>query len=205
MLSTAFAPHASLQDRGRVPAISRAAEISAGEVVCLLACGALAAAAIGFVHLSLRTPGHAILRGVLPMAIGFALVPRYWAGTLMAIGAAITSTAMSAVHLGSFPASAMLSVLALGPVLDLALLGRPHGWRLYARFIIAGVIANVFAYGLKVAGVALGIGMFGGGREFQRFALPVVLSSYILCGALAGLFGAAACFRARGRDDLRRD
>jgi hypothetical protein len=164
--------------------------------------------AVGFLHLSLRVPGHAILRGVLPMAVGFALVPRRLAGTVMAIGAGVTAAGLSAMHFGRFPVPAMLSVLALGPVLDVALLGKLNGWRLYVRFIVAGAVANLLAYALKLAGVGLGIEMFAGGREFVRFALPVVLSSYILCGALAGFLGAAACFRAspggyRG-DDLRR-
>ncbi len=206
MLARAFAPQLSVRASSRLPAISRAAEISAAELACLLVCGALAALAIGFLHLSLRVPGHAILRGVLPMAAGFALVPRRWAGTVMAVGAGITSAAMSAMHIGSFPAPAMLSVFALGPVLDVALLGRPTGWRLYARFVVAGAVANLLAYVLKVAGIQLGVEMGGGGgREFMRFAIHTVLSSYILCGALAGYLGAAACFRARGDDDLRRN
>ncbi len=89
MLATAFAPQLSLRDSSRVPAISRAAGLSAVELACLLACGAAAAAAIGCLHLSLRVPGHAILRGALPMAMGLALVPRRSAGIVMAVGAAL--------------------------------------------------------------------------------------------------------------------
>jgi hypothetical protein len=206
MFASTFAPQLSLQESSRVPALSREAGISVAEFACLLTCGALAAMAIGLLHLSLRVPGHAILRGVLPMTLGLALVPRRWAGTVMAIGAGITAVAMSAVHIGRFPAPAMLSVLALGPVLDVALLGQPTGWRLYARFVIAGAVANLLAYAFKVAGVQLGIEMFsGGGREFMRLALHTVIASYILCGAVAGFLGAAACFRGRGGDDLRRN
>ena len=149
MFADAFAPKLNLQKSSRLPAISGAARISAAELACLLACGAMAALAIGLLHLSLRMPGHAILRGVLPMAMGLALVPRRSAGTVMAIGAGVTATAMSAGQIGSFPPTAMLSVLALGPVLDLALLGRSSGWRLYARFVIAGAVANLLAFALE--------------------------------------------------------
>jgi hypothetical protein len=204
MLTTAFARKLSLQNSSRLPAISGAARISAAELACLLACGAMAALAVGLLHLSLRVPGHAILRGVLPMAMGLAFVPRRSAGIIMAIGAGVTGTVMSAGQIGNFPPTAMLSVLALGPVMDIALLGRANGWRLYARFIIAGVVANVLAYALKVVGVQLSIEM-GGGGQFMIYGLPVILASYIFCGALAGFIGAAVWFRTRVEDDLRRN
>jgi hypothetical protein len=205
MLATAFAPQLSLRRSSRVPAISQGAAISAIEIACLMACGALAACAVGFLHLSLRVPGHAILRGVLPMAAGFALVPRRLAGTVMAIGAGMVSAVLSMAHMGSFPLPAMLSVLALGPVLDVAILGRPTGWQLYARFVMAGIGANLFALAFKLAGFQLGMQMVGGGEGFARFSVATLATSYLLCGAVAGFLGAAACFRARGGDDLRRD
>ncbi len=79
----------------------------------------------------------------------------------------------------------MLSVIALGPVMDIALLGRSRGWRLYARFVIAGAVANLLALALRAAGIQLGIELVGGG-QFLSFALPIILASYIICGALAG-------------------
>jgi hypothetical protein len=197
MFANAFAPQLGLRDSSRVPVISRSARISVTELACLLAFGTLAALTVGLLHLSFQVPGHAILRGVLPMSMGLAFVPRRWAGIIMSIGAGVTATAMSAAQLGTFPATAMLSVLALGPVLDLALLGGSKGWRLYARFVAAGAAANLLALALKLVGVQLSIEMAGGG-QFLRFSRPVLLASYVMCGALAGLIGAAACFRARG-------
>jgi hypothetical protein len=177
--------------------------MSTTELACLLACGALAAVTIGALHLSLRVPGHAILRGALPMTLGLALVPRHWAGTIMAVGTGITAAAMTFANIGSFPSTAILSVFALGPVLDVALLGKSTGWRLYGRFIAAGVVANLFAFALKMAGVQIGIDALGGSGQFLRLGWLAVVS-YIICGALAGFLGAAACFRARVGDDLRR-
>jgi hypothetical protein len=210
MFNPAFAPQLGLKDSSRLPSLSRSAEITAAEFACLLACGALAALAVGLVHLQLRVPGHAILRGALPMAMGLALVPRRLSGLVMAIGAGITSTAMGAAHIGTFPASSMVSVLALGPILDLALLGRSSGWRLYLRFAAAGAAANLLALALKIAGFRLGIetggggGMGGGGGQTLTFS-SMAFVSFLICGALAGLIGAAVWFRFRVNDDLRRN
>lgn len=200
----AFRTEPSLAQSSRL-ALSgtRDQRISAAEIALLLGCGALAAAAVGMLHLRMGVPGHAILRAVLPMAMGLALVPRRSGGTIMAAGAGLTSAAMSAAQIGVFQPAAMLSVLALGPVLDLALLGKPQGWRLYARFAAAGALANMLAYIVKIATVQLGWSA-AGGRQFLSFGI-MALISFVLCGALAGLVSAAICFRSRVADDLRRD
>lgn len=210
MLNTAFAPQIELKDSSRLPSLSRSARVTAAELACLLSCGALGALAVGLVHLHLGVPGHAILRGAFPMAMGFALVPRRLSGLVMAAGAGITSTAMGAAHIGTFPATSMVSVLALGPVLDLALFGRSNGWRLYLRFAAAGATANLFAFVLKVAGFRLGIetvggsGGGGGGGQMVIFG-SMAFVSFLICGALAGSMGAAVWFRFRVNDDLRRN
>ncbi len=176
----------------------------------------LAAFAVGLLHPALRVPGHAILRGALPMAMGLALVPRRSAGIIMAVGAGATSLAMSAAHIGVFPATSMLGVLALGPVLDLALLGQSAGWKLYLRFAAGGAVANLVAFVLRTAGLQLGIesgghggggggnGMGGGAGQLTNYG-STALVSFLICGALAGLVSGAAWFRARVYDDLRRN
>ena len=97
MLDAVFAPQIGLKDSSRLPSISRSTSITAAELACLIVCGAIAALAVGLLHLQIRVPGHAILRGAFPMAPGIALVPRRGAGLIMAIAAGITATAMSAV------------------------------------------------------------------------------------------------------------
>jgi hypothetical protein len=205
MLAT-FAPQSGLRDSSRLPSISQNARVSAAEFACLLACGALAALAVGLLHLSLRVPGHAILRGALPMAMGLALVPRRLSGLVMAIGAGVTATVMSFAHVGTFPATSMLSILALGPILDCALIGRSSGWRLYLRFAAAGAVANLCAYALGVAGFRLGIEMVGGGGtgggggggQLASYS-AITLVSFLVCGALASLISAAVWFRSSRR------
>ena len=110
---------------------------------------------------------------------------------------------MSAGHLGFFPPAALFSLLALGPVLDLALLGRPQGWRLYVRFIMAGAAANLLAFAVKAATVQLGW-QVAGSRDFTSFWSSALIW-FALCGALAGLLSAAVWFRLRASDDLRRN
>lgn len=202
-MNNAFANKPGLQISSRLPTLAEESRVSAKEIAVLLACGTLAAAAVGLVRLRMGLPGHAILRAVLPMAIGFALVPRRGGGSVMAFGAGIMAAVMSIAQVGSFQPAALLSVLLLGPILDLALLGKPQGWQLYARFVAAGAAANLFAYVLKVATVQLGWSV-SGGRNFLSFGMGA-LGSFIACGALAGLVSAAICFRARVTHDLRRD
>ncbi len=190
-----FATNSHLQHASRLPTVTRQASVSATEIAWLLFCGALSATAVGLIHIQLRVPGHAILRAVLPMALGLALVPRRSGGLVMAAGAALTAAAMAAVRIGTFPPAALLSVLALGPVLDAALLGQPQGRSLYVRFAAAGATANLLAYIVKHSTIKLGWATMGN-QKFLSFG-PMALVSFIVCGALAGLVSAAICFRFR--------
>ena len=176
--------------------------MSAAEVACLLACGAASALAVGLIHHSFGIPGIAILRGVLPIALGFAIVPRRSAGTTVSMGAGATAAAMNAAHLGEFQIPALVGTLAFGPVLDLALAGRPQAWQIYLRFAVAGAAANLLAFSSKFAAAYMGWHFPGNGKVTSFWSLP--LGSFLLCGALAGLISAAIWFRLRVADDLRR-
>jgi hypothetical protein len=197
MLSTTFATRTNLADASRLPAISRESKVSAAEIGLLLACGALSAIAVGMLHLRIGVPGHAILRGVVPMALGLALVPRRSSGMVMASGAGVTAALMLIGGFGRFQPAALLSVLLLGPVLDLALIGRPAGWRLYGRFVVAGVVANCAAFATRFAVAFLGYRL-PGGRQFIEF-WPTALGSFVVCGAVAGLVSASLWFRLSSR------
>ncbi len=199
MFSAVFAPNLNLKSSSRLPVLSRDMAVSAAEIGLLLGCGMLAAIAVGMLHIQMWVPGHAILRAVLPMALGLALVPRRSAGMVMALGAGLTAAALSLGQVGRFPPAALLSVLALGPVLDLALAGKASGWRLYARFAAAGMIANAIAFTARVTTAWLGWEL-AGGRQFTSFWSTALLS-FLLCGALAGVISAAFWFRLRTEQD----
>src|SRR6476660_4021329 len=100
MLDAAFAPQIGLKDSSRLPSLSRTPAITAAELACLLGCGALAALAVGLIHGSFGVPGVAILRGLLPIALGFAIVPRRSAGTAMSLVACATAASMNAANIG---------------------------------------------------------------------------------------------------------
>jgi hypothetical protein len=187
----------SLKEASRLPVLSRDAKVSAAEIALLVACGALAAIAVGMLHSQIRVPGHAILRAVVPMALGLSLVPRRSSGIVMATGAGATAAVMLLNGIGRFQPGALVSLLALGPVLDVALIGRPTGWRLYTRFISAGVAANCAAFITRFALALLGYRLQGG-RQFMEF-WQTALGSFALCGAVAGLVSAALWFRLSSR------
>jgi hypothetical protein len=211
MQMNVFASKPTLRSASRLPALSGEMEISAGEIACLLTCGLLAAVAVGFGNQLVRgVPGHAILRGVLPIALGMALVPRRSAGITMSLSAGVAAAAMSWQGIGRFQPAAVLGVVLLGPVLDAALTDRAQGWRLYARFIVAGAIANLLAFTTRFSlayfgwqagggGGGGGRGGTGGGRVFMTF-WSSALGSFVLCGALAGLISAAIWFRLRAKE-----
>jgi len=130
-----------------------------------------------------------------------ALVPRRSAGIVMAAGALLTTAALRFTHVGEIQSAALVSLLALGPMLDVALSGTPTGWKLYARFAAAGAAANLVAFAVRYAfasmfarGLGGGGNGTGGGHDFLSF-WPLALASFTLCGAVAGLVSAAVLFR----------
>ena len=180
----------------------RADRINIFEIGTLLFAGALAAVAVVAFSPALRIPGHAILRAALPMVCGMAAVPRRMAGSMMAIGAGASVFAFTASGLGNWQPAAVVSLLALGPAIDLALAGRSTpGWRLYLRFAVAGVLANALAFFMRG-----GMSFFGldGQRPHMlaRFDLGV-FASFAACGAIAGLLSALVCFQFSAKREER--
>jgi hypothetical protein len=214
-----FAKATNLEQASRLGRIgATSATITTRELVILLACGVLAAMAVAMVTVPLRIPGHAILRAALPMVAGFALVPRRSAGGVMSLGALAAVGVFYFGSIGNLQAAAVTGMLALGPAMDLALRGEPTGWRLYLRLAVAGILANLLAWGVRMmaagwfatavagSGRGGGTGMGGGGERalahhFLEF-WPVALVTFALCGAIAGVASAAVWFKARSGNNL---
>ncbi len=202
MINNWFGIHYGLLAAGRIPAISKAPErVSTTEFMTLFLFGAAAASATGFIRLGLRIPGNAILLAVIPMALGLALAPRRLAGFVMSAGAFGTASALSVAGVCHFGAGSFVSLCLAGPMMDLALAGARSGWRLYLGMVLAGIGTNVLALTSRSAGKLLGLDL-AGMRPFGTWWLQAAVT-YTLCGALAGLIGAACCFHLRGRS--RRD
>jgi hypothetical protein len=203
MIRPVLQPLSGLAETRRIgPAAWRAEQIHVLEIGVLLCAGALAAVAVVAFTPALRIPGHAILRAALPMVCGMALVPRRLAGSIMAVGAGATVFLFSATGLGGWQPAAVISLLALGPAIDIAMAGRSVlGWRLYLRFGVAGVLANALAFFLRG-----GISIFGLDNDrphmLARFDLGV-FASFAACGAIAGLLSALVCFQFSARREKR--
>lgn len=189
----------TLRHMSRVPSLAAGTRASGREVAALALTGAGAALLSTFVDFRLGIPGHHILLVLLPLALGFALVPRRAAGTVMTASGVATFAGLWAagIHL---PGPGALTGFALaGPLLDLALLWGRSGWRLYAAFVAAGVVTNVLAFLIRGTTKYAGLGGLGGGRTFASW-LPVAVWTYAAAGVLAGLLSAAVWFHFRARE-----
>ena len=203
MISRAMKLRPELAAAARWSALPRQeTRIAAVELTVLVAAGLAAAVAwLWLQPLKLQMPGWAILRGVLPMTVG-RLVPRRGSATLMSATACLACVAGGLAGLAHVQAAPMVSLFLLGPLLDAAAAKASSGWRLYARFAVAGLAANLVAFGVRVA-TAYWLIEPGVHKRFLVF-WPTALVSYLACGAVAGLLCAAVCFRL-GRRAARRE
>jgi hypothetical protein len=168
---------------------SSTARASANEMGILIASGALAALAMALVHMNLRLPGHAILKPLLPIMLGLAFVPRRFGGCIAGLGAAATAGLLLMGGWGEIHASAMTSLVLLGPALDVAAGGVHSRAVLIARCAAAGLFANLAALGVKLVAAPLGWES-GGGRGFAAL-WPFGILTFVGFGLLAGALSAA--------------
>lgn len=191
--------HPQLTAAARTSPISRSSTATALDWAVLLAIGSLTAILTAYLALNLRIPGHAVLRVVAPMVVGLALVPRRGAGTVMSLGAALTGAVIRLSDTGELSAMPFVGLILVGPLLDLAAAGGRSGRELYLRFTSVGVAANLILYGVRWGVMTSGLEAGGGSGNFRRLGF-VALGSYAVCGALAGLIGAAIAFRPTSAD-----
>jgi hypothetical protein len=187
-----------LREQSRLRGLAGAWPAGALEVSTLVGMGVAAGLLTAFVHLSLRIPGHHILFAVFPMALGLALVPRRRAGLLMAVSALGCTGGLHLAGVGLGGVGAVTSLLATGPLLDLALRWGRGGRRLYVAFVAAGAASNALAFVVRGAAKAFAFQGLGGGRAFGGW-WPEAMATYAAAGVAAGLVSAAAWFRLRRR------
>lgn len=169
------------------------------DLLLAVAGGALAACTVALVDLNLRLPGHAILKAVLPVALGFAVVPRRATGLVMMLSALATLFMLRWGWRLGVGVGATTSLLALGPLLDLLLWRAKQGPWLVARFAAAGLLANVAAFAVR-----------GGNKAWGEFGLrpldqwlTIAPWTYALCGLIAGLVSGICFFHLRPRSGER--
>jgi hypothetical protein len=200
MVNNWFSVHDGLIGAARFPSLSRAGNrISAVELVLLLMCGATAAAAVTYVKLSLRIPGHSIVLAALPMVLGLALAPRRLVGSVMSAGAVGTAWLLSATAGANYGAGSFVSLSLIGPMMDVAVRHARGGWRVYAALVLSGVATNLLALGSRAAFKVLGLDVAAGARPFDSWWLQASVT-YTLSGVIAGLLGALCWFHFNDRE-----
>jgi hypothetical protein len=200
--SSFLAIHRGLRAQSRFRQIT-AERLGSSDIIILAAAGVLAGAATTWFDLNLRIPGHAILRTVVPLAIGLALAPRRGSGIVMSCSAGLSVLFFRGMGASGGGTGALTSLLLAGPLLDFASQWAMRGWQIYLSFAVAGLTCNLAAYSVRWGTKAgfEGKGL-GGGRALHEWQVPAALS-YAVCGFLAGLIAAALCFRASDRSKAR--
>lgn len=190
----------NLSDRSRLGGWQRTLDgYAVREVAILLVLGLLAAGLTAIAESPIRLPGHAILRGTLPMILGLSLVPRRGAGTIMSVGA-ILGFALSLPFGGALPVAAACGLAFLGPALDVVTANiRATGWQLYLRFAAAGLVANLASFAVRMA--AGGSGSGRGPGSGTGMGWPFALVSFAVFGLVAGMVCGAIWFRAKPRSE----
>jgi hypothetical protein len=193
-------PHAALTASTRLRAATAflGASPLAGTAVLLLL-GFAAAFLTLAVDFDVGIPGHAILRAVVPLALGLALVPRRHAGFVA--GAGTLAGALAIGGWQSLGPGALASLSLTGPILDFAVRGARSGRGVYAGLVLGGLASNLLAFGVRLAAKLSG----EAGRRPLSSWWPEAIVTYTLCGAAAGLIGAVVWFRFRDRQAAAHD
>jgi hypothetical protein len=189
--------HTGLSAGSRLPSLARPGRhATVLEWACLIGLGLLAASAAVFLRFRLGVPGHAILRTVLPVALGLALVPRHMCGSVISTTAFLAALGLAGYGVRGLGVPALTSLLLTGPLLDLAVTGARPGWWLYGRLALAGLASNLLALASRPTLVLLGFHLSGGRSEQLDW---IAVASYAACGLAAGLISALCWFRLRSR------
>lgn len=185
--------HPALAPRSRFLTWTEArGSVQTWELATLLGCGFVASLAVAFLDMSLRIPGHAILRSVLPISFGMALIPRRGAGWWMSSGA-LTGVLVMSLQGVSMGIGATTSLLTVGPLIDFASRKARRGWQLAMAFGFAGMFANLLALIVR-SSTKLGGGSGRGGGWWS-----IAPMTYAVCGLVAGAICAVIFFRMRSK------
>jgi len=200
MVNEWFALNDGLAEAARFPSLTRVrSRVSAIELLLLLSCGAAAAVAVAYVKLSLRIPGHSIVLAALPMVLGLSLAPRRLAGSVMSAGAVGTAWLLTAAGSASFGSGSSVSLLLIGPMMDVAVRHARGGWPVYTALVLSGVATNLLALGSRAAFKVLGLDL-ADARPFDSWWLQALVT-YPLSGVVAGLLGALCWFHFNDRSN----
>jgi hypothetical protein len=194
----ALTPNKELGEASRLQSLVHAGERTTwGELATLMSLGACAALASTLLDIKLRIPGHAILRAIVPISLGLALVPRRWAGSVMTAAALLSMLGLRAWGVSRGGSGAWTSLALTGPMLDVVARRVQPGWRLCAGFSLAGVASNLAALAVRAGTKALGW-EHAGSRQLAEW-WPQAIVTYAACGLVAGALSALLWFHLAAR------
>ncbi len=159
----------------------------------LILAGFLAAVSAHFLDFNVKIPGHAILRTIIPITLGIALVPRRISGSLIGISASAGTLLIGLTGAEGIGVGATTSMLLAGPILDAALWTSASGKSIVLRCAIAGLLINLVAFAVR--GQAKLAGLDSATAKPLKMWFSGALVSYILCGVIAGLICGLLWFR----------
>ena len=107
----------------------------------------------------------------------------------------MTSIALLATGGPTVGPAATTSFLATGIFADVVVSRARSGWPLYIGLTLAGLLANVAAFGAHLIETAVRVAPgVSAGRPW-----PMQVASYAACGAAAGLLAAALAYQLRAK------
>jgi len=151
-----------------------------------VAAGVATALCVNFIEGGLKIPGHAILRSILPLSCGIALVPRRMAGCFIGLTAYLSTLALESFHFEIAGLGARASMVLIGPAMDIALWYTRGGWWVYLQCALAGLAANLVAVAVRTFNPGDG-GASGNQLIFGYSWQGAAPWTFAICGLLAGL------------------
>lgn len=178
-------------DSSRLSIISRSqSSLQIREYLLIIGMGVITGFIVQYVNFHLKIPGHAILKSVLPISIGTAIVPRKSTGTMIAMVGLFTLLLLRVAHGTMTGTGALTSLAATGIFIDIAKNIGQSGWRLSMAFVIAGLSSNMLAF------IVRGSWRFWLQNSFEFYGwMSTAEITYPTCGVLAGLLSSLLLFR----------
>ena len=185
--------NSTIESRSRFKFLTGARGLDYPYNLLLLVCfGILAGISVSHLKLSIGIPGHAIIKVMIPMALGLSLAPARSAGAIMGISGLITAFIGQTLTEGPGTGTgAYTSLVCTGVLMDLTLYFANKGWKLYSGLMVSGLIANLIALYVRSGFKSfLKINIFDFNTWFQTAAF-----TYPICGLIAGLLCARLVFK----------
>lgn len=187
--------NSTIESRSRFKFLTGAQGLEYPYNLLLLICfGVIAGISVAHIKLSIGIPGHAIIKIMIPMALGLAIAPVKSAGSIMGISGLISAFIGQTLTEGPGTGTgAYTSLVCTGVLMDFTLYFANTGWKLYTGLMVSGLFANLIALYVRSGFKSfLKINIFDFNTWFQTAAF-----TYPICGLLAGLLCAFLVFKFR--------